>query len=182
MEEAAALASRAAIISRRILTVGTTDFLRKKYGHAYHVHLILKSAPASTSEEMEKVESWVQESFPGARLDPFGNYHGQIKFSVPAMDESEGRKGDDYHDNKLSSGSDSIAVLAASQPTQRGSSVIAWLFSTLEKNKEVIGLERYSVGATTLDDVFLNVVRENNVREEGSTPLAGKKRRILGSV
>lgn len=37
----------------------------------------------------------------------------------------------------------------------------------LEGNKDAIGLKFYNVGATALDQVFLNVVRENNVREEG---------------
>lgn len=47
MEEADALATRGAIISRRILALGATNFLREKYGNVYHVYLVLKSAPAS---------------------------------------------------------------------------------------------------------------------------------------
>lgn len=174
MEEAAALATRAAIISCRILTLGTIGFLCKKYGNAYHVHMVLKSAPTSTRLEMENVESWVLESFSGARLDPFGNYHGQIKFSIPAKAEHER---DNSHESNSPSGVDAI-TLADGGP-QRGRNIVAELFNTLEKHKEAIGLEHYSVGATTLDDVFLNVVRENNVREEDSALQVGKGRRFL---
>jgi ATP-binding cassette, subfamily A (ABC1), member 3 len=179
MEEAAALATRAAIISRRILTLGTIGFLCKKYGNAYHVHMILKSAPTSTQREIEDVESWVLKSFSGARLDPFGNYHGQIKFSVPATTEHEHRNGDSSHESNSPSGVDAITFVAAPKAPQRSRNIVAELFYSLEKHKEAIGLEHYSVGATTLDDVFLNVVRENNVREEGSAPLADKRRRVL---
>src|SRR5215469_10408088 len=84
MEEADALATRAAIISGHLLSIGTTQFLRQLYGNFYHIHLMLKSAPLSTEEEIHAVEQWVFGHFVGARLNPFGNYHGQIKFSVPA--------------------------------------------------------------------------------------------------
>ena len=56
MEEANALATCAAIISRRTLALGTTNFLREKYGNVYHLHLVLKPGPTSTREEMERVE------------------------------------------------------------------------------------------------------------------------------
>src|SRR5438067_1917063 len=88
MEEADALATRAAIISTRLLTVGTTRFLRQMYGNFYHVHLMLKSAPTSTKEEIQAVERWITQQFARVRLNPFGNYHGQIKFSVPASSDS----------------------------------------------------------------------------------------------
>ena len=182
MEEAAALATRAAIISRRILTLGTISFLCKKYGNAYHVHMVLKSAPTSTRSEMENVESWVLESFSGARLDPFGNYHGQIKFSIPTTTEHERGNSDNSHESNPPSGVDAITVVATPKAPRRGGNIVAELFSSLEKHKESIGLEYYSVGATTLDDVFLNVVRENNVREECSAPQVGKRRRILFCV
>jgi hypothetical protein len=177
MEEAAALATRAAIISRRILTLGTIGFLCKKYGNAYHVHMVLKSAPTSTQREIENVESWVLESFSSARLDPFGNYNGQIKFSIPVKAEHER---DNSHKSNSPSAVDTITL--AVRASQRDKNVVAELFYTLEKHKDAIGLEHYSVGATTLDDVFLNVVRENNVLEEDSAPQARKRRCSLFCV
>jgi hypothetical protein len=48
------------------------------------------------------------------------------------------------------------------------------LFSVPEENESVMGLNFYSVGATTFE-VFMNVVRENNVREEGYISAHRKK-------
>jgi hypothetical protein len=90
MEEADALATRAAIISRRILALGAANFLREKYGNVYHVYLVLKSAPASTRGEMERVEQWIERPLAGVRFDSYGSYHSQIKFSVPATTEVGG--------------------------------------------------------------------------------------------
>lgn len=67
---------------------------------------------------------------------------------------------------------------------QRGGrrNVVAELFQVLEKSKDDIGLQYYSVGATTLNDVFLKVVRENNVLEEGSIETKGRRWSFLCCV
>src|SRR5438045_3460073 len=90
MEEADVLATRVAIMSKRILAVGTTEYLCQKHGNAYHVHLVLTSAPTSTREEMNAVEQWAQRSFDGVRFDPYGNHHGQVRFSVSAVKRDDG--------------------------------------------------------------------------------------------
>lgn len=187
MEEAAALATRAAIMSRRILTVGTASFLRQKYGNAYHVHMILKSAPASSPQEMASVEAWVRKSFLGARLDPFGSHHGQIRFEVPAATAVKGRYCGMEHAEDRVPEEDTIAPAGTAgtpKAVQRGgrTSVVRELFQMLEKSKNDIGLQYYSVGATTLNDVFLNVVRENNVLEEGATETKRKRWGLLCCV
>jgi len=187
MEEADALATRAAIISKRLLALGTTDFLRKKYGNVYNIHLILKSGSQATAEEMQKVEQWVTKTFEDARFDRFGSYHGQIKFSVPALSGAgvdggisekplsmpESAKDGD----ELTRSTDSDEEIVKQQPTPSKRRGVQALFSILEESREDIGLEFYSVGATTLDSVFLNVVTENNVKEEGYAPVLGKKGR-----
>lgn len=164
MEEADALATRAAIISKRILAVGKTENLRQKYGNMYHVHLVLKSTPVSSREEMDAVEEWVKGAFPDARLDSFGNFHGQIKFSVPAVLPDKW-------------------VLDADSELERvgrKKSRVGALFSLLEENKDRIGLQFYSIRATTMEEVFLNVVKESNVREEGVIDGFLKKRSQWG--
>jgi len=174
MEEADALATRAAIISGRLLALGTTSVLRKKYGDIYHVHLVLKSAPASTRAEMERVQQWAERTFNGVRFDMYSSFHGQVKFSVPASTTMvKKREPVQEAEIKIDEGS-------GSQPPARNSSVGA-LFSYLEASKDEIGLKFYSVGATTLDNVFLNVVREHNVKEEGYTAAASdeKRRRLI---
>jgi ABC-type multidrug transport system ATPase subunit len=151
MEEADALATRAAIMSKRILVVGTTENLRQKYGNMYHVHLVLKTTPISSREEMDAVEEWVKGTFPDARFDSFGNFHGQIKFSVPAT----------LSDERVADTDSALEGLG------RKKSRVGALFSLLEENRDTIGLQFYSIRATTMEEVFLNVVKENNVREEG---------------
>lgn len=155
MEEADALATRATILSKRILALGTTDYLRQKYGNVYHVHLVLKSTLTSTREEMDTVEQWISHSFSGVSFDLYGNYHGQIKFSVPAqasVPEEEAH------------GEDSITSVDG----RSRSGGVGALFSMLEDNKEKMGLQFYSVRATTMDEVFLNVVREQADYQKGS--------------
>jgi ATP-binding cassette, subfamily A (ABC1), member 3 len=175
MEEAAAIATRAAIVSRRMLTVGTPFFLCKKYGNAYHVHIVLKSAPNSSPQEMKDVEIWVGKSFPGARLDPFGSHQGQIKFEIPANTKDFNNPESDAN----TADEDIVAVARLEGPSKvvergKGKSILRELFRVLENGKDDIGLQYYSIGATTLNDVFLNVVRDNNVKEEGSEIITGK--------
>lgn len=82
MEEADTLATRTAIISRRLLAVGTTQALRKRYSNVYYVNLLLETAPNSTPDEMDNVRHWVLDQLPGAQLerDMLG---GQVRFTIP---------------------------------------------------------------------------------------------------
>lgn len=82
MEEADTLANRAAIISKRLLAVGTTQALREKYSNVYYVQLLLKTAPHSTNEEMQALSAWVQEAIPGAALER-KTLGGQVRFTIP---------------------------------------------------------------------------------------------------
>ncbi len=157
MEEADVLATRVAIIAKHILALGTTDYLRHKQGNLYHIHIVLKSSPTSTKEEMEAVVQWIERSFSSVQFDPYGNYHGQIKFSVPAVHGSNMRGTQGEVEDRIAE-----VFEAARRRTGVGA-----LFSLLEGSKEALGLRSYSVRATTMDEVFLRVIRENNVQEEG---------------
>lgn len=135
MEEADTLATRAAIISRRLLAVGTTQALRQKYSNLYYVGLVLRSAPTSSDDEMACVRDWVHDRVPGAQLerDMLG---GQVRFTIPGAADAGGR------------------------------SPVAALIELLEREKDDMGVEYYSIGGATLEKVFLSVVKENNVQEE----------------
>ncbi|KAF6823303.1 ABC transporter [Colletotrichum musicola] len=85
MEEADALASRAGILAKHMLALGTTDKLRRRFGDTLHVHLISKSAPHTSPEEIESLRSWIRSTFPGSDLEE-KTYHGQMRFSVPASE------------------------------------------------------------------------------------------------
>lgn len=140
MEEADALASRAGILAKRMLAMGTIENLRQRFGDAIHVHLVSKSAPHSTDEEMERMRTWMIENIPGAEVEE-KTYHGQLRFSVPGH---------------------SIAGREATSGSAVGRLVVL-----LEEAKEIVGIEHYSCTPTTLDQVFLTIVGRHNVQEEG---------------
>ncbi|KAJ5317694.1 hypothetical protein N7508_002202 [Penicillium antarcticum] len=171
MEEADALASRAGIMAKRMLALGTTDYLRSKYGNMYHVHLVHSQAPHTSDDDMERMRTWVYDTFPGAVVEQ-KTYHGQLRFSVPtespsdfpAKDGVESIVEDEIH---VDLGRDGQKV-QSSTLTTRGSSGIGNLFSCLEANKELLGVQYYSVSQTSLDQVFLTIVGKHNIEEENS--------------
>ena len=141
MEEADALANRAGILATRMLALGTTEDLRHRFGDTLHVHLVSKTAPHSSQQEMDYVRGWVMNNFPGAEVEQ-DTYHGQMRFSIP-----------------------SSSVL---QRAQNGSSsAIGQLLIILEENKDHLGIAHHSVTPTTLNQVFLTIVGQHNVQEEG---------------
>ena len=150
MEEADALASRAGILARRMLAMGGVNALRNRFGDSLYVHLVSASAPHSTADEMARMRAWVQHMFPGAQIEP-DTYHGQMRFSVPASEVLERSR-------------------ASNPPMQQGNSdasAIGQLIVMLEENKRALGIEHHSVSPTTLNDVFLSIVGQHNVQEEG---------------
>ncbi|KAI0505291.1 hypothetical protein F5B22DRAFT_532271 [Xylaria bambusicola] len=155
MEEADALATRAAIVARRLLAIGTTEALRKTHSNEYHVHLILKSAPLSTVEEMEEVAAWVRSTFPGIKFEG-ENLGGQVRFIVPADSKVPALQltTESTRDEKIGTGG-----------TQ---SFTRYLIETLEAQKEQLNLDCYSISAATMESVFLRVVKELPAEDDGT--------------
>ncbi|TGJ84080.1 hypothetical protein E0Z10_g4677 [Xylaria hypoxylon] len=153
MEEADALATRAAIIAKRLLAIGTTEALRKTHSNEYHVHLILKSAPLSTSEEMHEVADWVRDTFPGIKFEG-ENLGGQVRFIVPADSRVPTLPSASQH--APDEGRDG-------SPPQ---SFTRYLIEMLEARKEELRLECYSISAATMESVFLRVVKESDAEED----------------
>ena len=172
MEEADALASRAGIMSRRMLAMGTTDSLRHRFGDFYHVHLVTTTAPHTPAREMERIRAWVMEYIPHATIEE-KTYHGQMRFAVPAHSQPSPPQ-------VTSAGAmDEIFSAAAEKNTSRKGNISS-LFTLLEANKEFLGLEYYSVSQTTLDQVFLRIVGQHQVEEEGySAPVRGFWRKLF---
>ncbi|KAI9828339.1 MAG: hypothetical protein M1832_002767 [Thelocarpon impressellum] len=160
MEEADALASRAGIMAKTMLAIGTSEYLRKKHGDRYYVHLSTETAPHTSSEEMERIRLWILQHFEGAEVED-KTYHGQLRFSVAAHPEAaEVREG---------------GLRGSEAPAKCG---IGGLFTLLEEHKRELGLEYYSVSRTTLDQVFLSIVGKHNIEEENYGAPAKKK--LLG--
>lgn len=151
MEEADALAGRVGILSHRMLALNTPDTLRHRFGDVVHVHLMLASAPRTTPEELEGITSWIQSTFQTAGIED-KTYSGQIRFSVQ--------------------GSDVLAVTnrssgaVAEDDESAGRSAVGRLVVLLESIKAEYGIGHYSVVPTTLDQVFLSIVRAHSGEEE----------------
>ena len=153
MEEADALANRAGILAKRMLAMGSTDNLRQRFGDALHVHLVSRTAPHSTDEEMERMRQWVRSTFPGADIEP-KTYHGQMRFSVPASSILGDKVRETPEKEEVG-------------PRNDGRSGVGQMIVKLEEQKEALGIEHYSVSPTTLDQVFLTIVGRHNIQEEG---------------
>lgn len=158
MEEADALAGRAGILARRMLALGTPDDLRHRFGDALHIHLVSETAPRTTEEEMATTTAWVRDTFPAAQVDE-KTYHGQIRFSVPASQVLAATKQGRQDRQK------SDVVRDGRDVTQ---SAIGHLVLLLEEHRERLGIGHYSVCPTTLDQVFLTIVGQHNIKEENS--------------
>ncbi|KAH7034750.1 uncharacterized protein B0I36DRAFT_83827 [Microdochium trichocladiopsis] len=143
MEEADALATRAAIVAKRMLAVGSTQELRKAHSNEYHVHLILKTAPLSPADEMAGVARWVEQTFPDIHFEG-ENLGGQVRFIVPA----------------------DTPVPEHVQRAEKHRSFVRYMIDTLEARKEELGLDCYTIGAATMESVFLSVVKESDAWDE----------------
>ncbi|EKJ70837.1 hypothetical protein FPSE_08989 [Fusarium pseudograminearum CS3096] len=154
MEEADALAGRAGILARRMLALGTPDNLRHRFGDALHIHLVSSTAPRTSDEEMARITDWIRQTLPSADVDE-KTYHGQIRFSVRAgqvLAATSGRSEEEI----------------TSKDADLSQSAIGHLVVLLEENKQKLGVGHYSVSPTTLDQVFLSIVGQHNVKEENS--------------
>ncbi|KAL8638656.1 MAG: hypothetical protein Q9228_004211 [Teloschistes exilis] len=186
MEEADALADRAGIMGRKMLALGTSDYLRRKHGDRYHVHLITTTAPHTPDEQMEGIKAWILENIAGASVEE-KTFHGQLRFSVPAHQHPGSNTNTQHlhphphhptekqHPPTLK-GKEHASL--SPSPSPPASSGIGALFHLLETNKATLGFENYSVSATTLDQVFLSIVGKHRVEEEGyGRPGPGRWRR-----
>ena len=162
MEEADALADRAGIMGRKMLALGTSEGLRRKHGDRYHVHLIMKTAPHTSDDDMGMVKQWLTSNLEGAAVEE-KTFHGQLRFSVPAVRSAA---------EEPNSAGTSNDIIQSANDRDVNRSGIGALFTMLEAHKEELGFEYYSVSQTTLDQVFLSIVGKHNIEEEnyGQTP------------
>ncbi|EEH42644.2 uncharacterized protein PADG_07464 [Paracoccidioides brasiliensis Pb18] len=160
MEEADALANRAGILAKKMLALGTTDYLRRKYGNMYHVHFVHADAPRTDDATMDRIRTWVIETFPGAVIEQ-KTYHGQMRFSVSAASSTNTCPDTEKISHHFGHGK-----LSRQCSTADSSSGIGNLFTLLERNKQKFGFQYYSISQTTLDQVFLSIVEKHHVEEE----------------
>jgi ATP-binding cassette subfamily A (ABC1) protein 3 len=87
MEEADKLADSVGIMASRMLALGSSNDLRKRFGARWYVHIVLKGAPHVSPTEAQKVKDWIEEHVADAILEE-RMWYGQIRFSVPAKGRS----------------------------------------------------------------------------------------------
>ena len=150
-------------MAKRMLALGTTEYLRSKYGDLYHAHIVHSHAPHTSDVDMIRVRDWVQNTFRGAVIEQ-KTYHGQLRFSVPAASTKDLEQNSSSQDDEISSrfGTTKNPVAASTGGT------IGNLFSKLEEVKGDLGIQYYSVSQTSLDQVFLIIVGQHQVEEENS--------------
>ena len=158
MEEADALANRAGIMASKMLALGTTDYLRRKHGDSYYVHLVHTDSPHTADEDMDRIRKWIVHKIPHARVEE-KTYHGQLRFEVPTSTWKHNLELDGKAEQQT--GEPVVNMSQAGRATS-----ISELFSALEAAKQELGIEYYSVSRATLDQVFLNIVGKHNVSEE----------------
>jgi len=144
MEEADALCHRIAIMKQgQLLCIGPSQHLKSKFGGGYRIEI--KTSPDSSRE---RLESFMKINFPQARLvESHGNMHYyELKFRDERPD-----------------GDESLPEDAASSREPELS--LAVLFSRLHGGKEEIGIVDYSVSQTTLEQIFIKMVKEETIEE-----------------
>jgi ATP-binding cassette subfamily A (ABC1) protein 3 len=181
MEEADKLATRVGIMKRKMLALGTVGQLGEQYGDAWVVQLVLKSAPETTEEEMEACKEWVRRKIPGVQMDKWGSRgggHGQLRFKVlkAAKGEEVPRAPFSGEDSIEKTNADANVELVRTRSSDLGG--IPGLIQLLESNRDELGLEYYSVSPTTLDEVFLRVVGEEE-EENGKEKKFGGLKKLL---
>jgi ATP-binding cassette, subfamily A (ABC1), member 3 len=168
MEEADAIATRAAILSRRLLAVGTTHALRAAHSAHYRVTLVLATAPLSRPDESHALEAWVMRELSGhgavLEADSLG---GQVKFTVPMSSGHSGQGGAAGRGTEMGRGSE--------EPAVAGGAIMA-IIEMLEAHKAELGVAYYSVGGASLEHVFMSVVKESHVLEEDEKVRRGRWR------
>jgi ATP-binding cassette, subfamily A (ABC1), member 3 len=131
MEEVAALADRVGIMRRKMLAVGTKGDLIRRYGDRWHVHLLLKRSLRQ-----------------GLRAD---NLEREREENVKHWIETEVQGA--RIEREMLHGQVRFWV-----PRTNNGGGLAQVFSLIEANRERLWIEYYSVVQTNLEDVFLNVV------------------------
>lgn len=139
MEEAEALATNVAIMGTKMLATGTLTSLQESHGGAYSVRAV--RAPGTNAQEVKQV---VQEHF-GGRVANYVDGHGQVSFNLPhdkralgtIMRVMEELKGDVVEEEGGVEGS-----------------------AAGERETEMY-IEDYTIQGPTLEEVFMNVAREN---------------------
>lgn len=191
MEEADHLASRVGVLATRMLDLGTTDHLRGKHGHGFHVHVVCADAPNTSDDSIARVVDAVKQRYPGTEV--VGTpYHGQLRLHVPANTTptdtpAPASSSSSAHAPPPQTGVDAITPspsantadhapfldpAATHTTTTTGYTTppdppsVGSLTLLLSSGRADLGIGFFSVAPSTFDEVFLRVVGRHGVTEE----------------
>jgi ATP-binding cassette subfamily A (ABC1) protein 3 len=144
MEEAEALATKVSIMGTKMLASGTLGSLQETYGGLFSVRAV--RVPETSAADVERL---IKERFHGP-VSNFEDSHGQISFHLPherqelgsilkIMEELKGDVIEDEHEGASAAGGSARAT------------------------GRVKVLQDYTINGPTLEEVFMNVARENGV-------------------
>lgn len=195
MEEADRLATRVGIMKRRMLALGTARELGERWGEGVVVQVVLRSAPATTGEEMDGVRAWLARRVAGVEFERWGSgsggaAHGLLRFRVRregSADDGEGGEAGAAGASAPQQGAKRAEVVgdegaaaagATAAPAESAESLdTPGLIQLFEAHRDELGIEYYSVSPTTLDEVFLRVVGREEEEDEEEEDQDGAARR-----
>lgn len=168
MEEADALANRTGIMSRSMLTIGSSAELRQKYGNTWRIHLVHRDAPHTSENSMNDIKRFILRKFATATIED-RSFHGQLRFSVANHQEFNVSSSSSAHHMPASNLPGGLihdrmsAIITSNDGDERHDmySILNWL----ELSKKEVGIRHYSVESQTMDQVFLSVVGRHNAHD-----------------
>lgn len=146
MEECEALCNRLVIMSNgRICCIGSAQQLKNKYGNGYTLHIKVSARYRWNSKAHQEVKCDDWNDVCGSVLQQNIN-----KLNEFMRDAFEGCELKGIHNNLLH-----YFICDANVS-------LAYIFGTIERFKDKLNIEDYSVGQTTLEQIFLSFADKNN--------------------
>ncbi|KAK5172022.1 uncharacterized protein LTR77_003659 [Saxophila tyrrhenica] len=152
MEEASVLSDKVAIMSKRLLTVGSPRQLRDSYTvGVYQVHIVHSKGSATTKQEMDDVLDWIVKESPGAELKRGSDstMHGQVRCQIVFHKSPE-------------DGEQQRRAAENQEGDRRSSHPLLTLYERLEETRQRFSVSYYSVSRPTLEDVFLDILENHD--------------------
>lgn len=148
MEEADILGDKIAIMKEgRLATIGTSIRLKNRFGTGYGIS-ILGNGP----QDVPEIRKFVLGQFRNATTVPFPQPPWPPSHLQPIVIEDEAAKA-------------ALGVFQFEVPRTESKQLPAF-FKLLEKNKKKIGVKDFQVTLATLEEVFLQIAHQDDVKEK----------------
>eukprot|EP00808_Paulinella_micropora_P004266 g38508.t1 len=169
MEECEALCTRIGILaSGSLRCLGTAQHLKGRFGKALQVEV------SSGHRRIEPVRRWMRTAFPDAKeIEAYGS-KAKYKLSFQAVTDTMGTMGH-VGGRAVTDTMGTMGHLAPQTEKEPPRRSLADVFATLEGHKDQVGITEFSVGQTTLEQVFIAFSRQDDARQEAERELKQKQ-------